>query len=1173
MMETVRHALASRRCKVEAQQCCFDGYGLKQVGSKGSAPESSPTVLVEEFRTDAEVSKMNNEEEDEYSEYSDEYSSEGSGEEHVDVPSTGANKGVLNHEDEDSDESGSEGPEGEESEEEYSHEQSEEEYSGISADDEASGAKKEAECHDLIASAAVADEASGADEEAEKEELLDMSKLSVPDGGDFTCPAPPCDSQESQDEVDQDSGSAQKDEHPLQAADEEHVSSTGPCATNAGMKENTFMQFSPTLLTHGVRPFDPKDRDGDGRVSQKELDSCLKVESQDLEARHQILQQADADGHGVLSQEEFERGKAKASEYEKKLLVRHILNGSYSDASKRLLRTEMFQEMHKEEYSGISADDEASRTKKEAEHNDVIASGAEANEASGANEEAEKEELLDMSKLSVPDGGDFTCPAPPCDSQESQDEVDQDSGSAEQDEHPLGGEGAEEDGSSHRSTAEYRNDVMGSEAEADEAKHRFVVRSILFTAMRGAAQRLLEKKEFDPKDRDGDGRVSQKELDSCLKVESQDLEARHQILQQADADGHGVLSQEEFERGKAKASEYEKKLLVRHILNGSYSDASKRLLRTEIFQEMHKEEYSGNSADDEASRTKKEAEHNDVIASGAEANEASGANEEAEKEELLDMSKLSVPDGGDFTCPAPPCDSQESQDEVDQDSGSAEQDEHPLGGEGAEEDGWSHRSTAEYHNDVMGSEAEADEAKHRIVVRSILFTAMRGAAQCLLEKKEFDPRDRDGDGRVSQKELGSCLKVEGQDLEARHQILQQADADGHGVLSQEEFERGKAKASEYEKKLLVRHILNGSYSDASKRLLRTEMFQEMHKEADFDAPSTGPPSSEDGEDSDDSGSEAEESSSDEYSDQYSDEYTDEYTDESQSSADEVTVNHEGPEVGVAGGGGSFISFMKREDALSGRPRLEDALCLWPLDLPKTDASHLPASILLARDPAKPRPKKTVRFSEHVDHRSISPRPLSTSATDTVGGKKNATQKGTVRSSSKPSASAQPVPVQSSSFSEFLFLPPQCMSNFLFAPNGSTAQHAVPAVEMESSRRSGEEHYYSSAHHHGSDAHHRSTGNHHHCSGDALDETASACTGEPESPASFGEVFGTMVHCSSSSQVTDEMAREAHERGLGCCLERRVLERAYFLYKNGHSEDADFNYFTALKHEMSLMLPK
>ena len=164
MMETAaRLALASRRSKVEVQQCCFDGYGLKQVGLKGSAPEFSPTGLLEESGTDAEVSKMNDEEEeeDEYSEYSDEYSSEGSDEEHVDVPSTGANKGVLNDEDEYSDESGSEGLEGEQSEEEHSHEQSEGEYFGISADDEASAAKKEAEHNDMIASGAEADEASG----------------------------------------------------------------------------------------------------------------------------------------------------------------------------------------------------------------------------------------------------------------------------------------------------------------------------------------------------------------------------------------------------------------------------------------------------------------------------------------------------------------------------------------------------------------------------------------------------------------------------------------------------------------------------------------------------------------------------------------------------------------------------------------------------------------------------------------------------------------------------------------------------------------------------------------------------------------------------------------------------------------------------------------------------
>ncbi|CAE7251488.1 rbcG [Symbiodinium sp. CCMP2456] len=233
--------------------------------------------------------------------------------------------------------------------------------------------------------------------------------------------------------------------------------------------------------------------------------------------------------------------------------------------------------------------------------------------------------------------------------------------------------------------------------------------------------------------------------------------------------------------------------------------------------------------------------------------------------------------------------------------------------------------------------------------------------------------------------------------------------------------------------------------------------------------------------------------------------------------------------------------MKREVALCGRTVLEDGPWL-PLrfqaatEVPasvKPDASgrtHTLPSSLLTRDPTKPRPKKTLRFSEHVDHRSISPRPRSATAPEASGmeDKKRTAQSG-------PSTATKPVPVQSSSFSEFLFLPPvpenktepppQPLSNFLLAPNGSTAQHAVPAVEMESSRRSGEEHHASSAHHHGSDAH-------------------------------------------DSCQV-DQMALEAHERDLACSLERRVLERAYFLFQNGHSDDPLKNYYTALRIEMSL----
>ena len=264
--------------------------------------------------------------------------------------------------------------------------------------------------------------------------------------------------------------------------------------------------------------------------------------------------------------------------------------------------------------------------------------------------------------------------------------------------------------------------------------------------------------------------------------------------------------------------------------------------------------------------------------------------------------------------------------------------------------------------------------------------------------------------------------------------------------------------------------------------------------------------------------------------------------------------------------------MKREVALCGRTVLEDGPWL-PLrfqaatEVPvsvKPDASgrtHTLPSSLLTRDPTKPRPKKTLRFSEHVDHRSISPRPRSATAPEASGmeDKKRTAQSG-------PSTATKPVPVQSSSFSEFLFLPPvpenktepppQPLSNFLLAPNGSTAQHAVPAVEMESSRRSGEEHPASSAHHHGSDAH----------------DSSPCQAGQAGCFESVAEVLSKIVRiereCGGVLQV-DQMGLEAHERDLACSLERRVLERAYFLFQNGHSDDPLHNYYTALRIEMSL----
>ena len=66
--------------------------------------------------------------------------------------------------------------------------------------------------------------------------------------------------------------------------------------------------------------------------------------------------------------------------------------------------------------------------------------------------------------------------------------------------------------------------------------------------------------------------------------------------------------------------------------------------------------------------------------------------------------------------------------------------------------------------------------------------------------------------------------------------------------------------------------------------------------------------------------------------------------------------------------------------------------------------------------------------------------------------------------------------------------------------------------------------------------------------------------------SVAEVRSTLVgierrECGGVLQVTDQMAREAHERGPGvqlgaACLGARMS--APILFQNGHSEDADVN---------------
>ncbi|CAE7941359.1 rbcG, partial [Symbiodinium necroappetens] len=152
-------------------------------------------------------------------------------------------------------------------------------------------------------------------------------------------------------------------------------------------------------------------------------------------------------------------------------------------------------------------------------------------------------------------------------------------------------------------------------------------------------------------------------------------------------------------------------------LDVSSSGANKEVLK-EDEEYLHAEDSEDGeySDEEECSSQHSVAEHNDVMASGAEADEASGANEEAEKEEPAEiLSKVSVPEGGDFMCPSPPCDLQEEADKDEYSDGSGSE---GLEGEEGEEDEYSDEEQSECssqhsvaeHNDVMASGAEADEA-------------------------------------------------------------------------------------------------------------------------------------------------------------------------------------------------------------------------------------------------------------------------------------------------------------------------------------------------------------------------------------------------------------------------------------------------------------------------------
>ncbi|CAE7690886.1 CPK13 [Symbiodinium sp. CCMP2456] len=278
---------------------------------------------------------------------------------------------------------------------------------------------------------------------------------------------------------------------------------------------------------------------------------------------------------------------------------------------------------------------------------------------------------------------------------------------------------------------------VGPSLQEAPAEHRSVVRSTLFAAMHGAAQRLLEKKDFKELDTDGDGLVSQKELDSSLvdmKVEGQEMEqARQQILQQADTDGDGVLSQEEFERAKAEVSkkqtsEYsEKKLLVRSILSGSYSDASKKLLRTKTFQEMDKDG-DGRICEEEVGAALAS-----MAVSGEEAVQA--------RAELMQQ----VDKDGDGKI---------SQEELQQ--AKAEAAEAPT--------------------------SPTTTPEPRSLTRSLLALTYSDIAKRLLEQKSFKDLDKDGDGCVTKEELAANLadmSVSGEEAaKANKEIMQMVDKDG-----------------------------------------------------------------------------------------------------------------------------------------------------------------------------------------------------------------------------------------------------------------------------------------------------------------------------------------------------------------------------------------------------------
>ncbi|CAE7027727.1 unnamed protein product [Symbiodinium natans] len=291
--------------------------------------------------------------------------------------------------------------------------------------------------------------------------------------------------------------------------------------------------------------------------------------------------------------------------------------------------------------------------------------------------------------------------------------------------------------------------------------------------------------------------------------------------------------------------------------------------------------------------------------------------------------------------------------------------------------------------------------------------------------------------------------------------------------------------------------------------------------------------------------------------------------------------------------------------------------------PRPSPSPLPSAL---RDASRARPMRTLRFSEIVEQRDISPNPRSVSGSDGSGcdrpragqadpqpplppkaarrvpkiSQLPTPQSGPAGSaaSSKTSADSKPAPVQSSSFAEFLFFQPSPeapsphLSSFLFAADSAASESNLDtaAEPMKHAAQANQNALRSARHHHQSEIQHKHHSHHSHST--AADDrpaagkqgkhgkhhqqgrtTRTGSTGTVPSSCHgstppVGDCGGVERVCSPPVHVTDAMARRAHERGLSPSLQKRVLERAYFLFENGESDDSERNYFKALRIELS-----